>query len=166
MLKRETSVTAVAAHVQALDAYIRTLRLRRAVLSTVAERRPLPEEMTLISKLARLSADERRRIIDDFLEEVFSDLQADQQLRERMRYTRVALPDDPTPEQVDAWIELPELVQDPGFRQRMRTMAETAVAGRPQKGPGSEPGAFMWFAKKVGGIVGAARKRGIAPADP
>lgn len=26
------------------------------------------------------------------------------------------LPDDPTPQQVDAWVELAELVNDPGFR--------------------------------------------------
>lgn len=167
VLDRETTVAAVAdTHVKALDTQIRTLRLRRAVLSTVAGRRPQPEEMTLINKLARLSAEERRRIIDDFLAEVFGGLRADPQLKERLRYAQIDLPDEPTPEQVDAWIELAELVQDPGFRQRMRTMAEAAAAGRPQEGPGSEPGAFMWFAKKVSGIVGAARKLGIAPEDP
>lgn len=167
VLERETTVAAVAAtHVKALDAQIRALRLRRAVLSTVVERRPQPEEMPLINRLARLSADERRRIVDGFLEEVFGGLEADPQLKERMSYTPVDLPDNPTPEQVDAWIELAELVQDPEFRQRMRTMAEAAAAGRPQQGPGSESGAFTWFAKKVGGMVGAARQSGIAPEDP
>ena len=32
------------------------------------------------------------------------------------------LPDDPVPEQVDAWIELAELVADEGFERRVREM--------------------------------------------
>jgi DNA-binding transcriptional MerR regulator len=42
VLERETAVAAV--HVKALDAQIRALRLRRAVLSTVARRQPRPEQ--------------------------------------------------------------------------------------------------------------------------
>jgi hypothetical protein len=34
------------------------------------------------------------------------------------------LPDDPSPEQVDAWVELAELVSDPGFRQRIRQVMD------------------------------------------
>ncbi|MGW0593859.1 MerR family transcriptional regulator [Streptosporangium sp. NPDC002607] len=167
VLERETAVAAVAAvHVKALDAQIRALRLRRAVLSTVARRQPRPEEMTLLNRLARLSADERRQIIDGFLQEVFGGLEADPQLQERMRYTPVNLPDDPTPEQVDAWVELAELAQSPDFRRRVRAMMEAGAAGRPQEGPGSEPGAYRFFARKVGGMVGAARERGISPRAP
>ena len=40
------------------------------------------------------------------------------------------LPDDPTPEQVDAWIELAELVQDAGFRATIRRMSEQQSASR------------------------------------
>ncbi|MFD7440061.1 MerR family transcriptional regulator [Streptomyces sp. NPDC059909] len=164
VLERETTVGDVAdAHVRALDAQIRALQLRRAVLGTVARRRPPAEELTLLDRLARLSADERHRIVEDFLGEVFRDLDADPQLRERMRYAPVDLPDSPTPEQVDAWIELAELVRDPDFRQRMRAMAEHSAAGRTGAGPGREPGAFRWFAKKVAAMVGAARERGITP---
>ncbi len=57
VLAREATVADVAAaHVAALDARIRSLRLTRAVLSTVARRDPGTEEMTLMNKLARLSA--------------------------------------------------------------------------------------------------------------
>ena len=34
------------------------------------------------------------------------------------------LPDNPEPEQVEAWMELAELSQDPDFRAVMRRMAE------------------------------------------
>ena len=62
--RQATVAEVAAAHVGALDAQIRTLRLRRAVLAAVALRKPGPEEMTLMNKLARLSAQERRQIID------------------------------------------------------------------------------------------------------
>ena len=166
VLERETTVAAVAAaHVRALDAQIRALRLTRAVLSTVARRRSDTEEIELMNKLARLSAQERNAIIQDFIDEVFGGLDADPYLRERMRSIAPDLPDDPTPEQVDAWIELAELVADPDFRRRMRRMAEHNSTARAQAGPGPgrQPVAFMFCAKKVALLVGPAREQGIAP---
>ncbi|MET9340442.1 MerR family transcriptional regulator [Nonomuraea sp. NPDC003804] len=164
VLEQRTTIADVAeTHVMALDAQIRVLRLRRAVLSALARRRPRPEELIRLDKLARLSADERRQIVEDFLEEVFAGLDADPHLKARLRHTPVELPADPTPEQLEAWIELAELVQDRDFRRRMRVMAEQHAAGRGQEGPGREPGAFLWFAKKIAGMVGEARQRGIDP---
>ncbi len=64
VLAGETTIAEVAAaHVVALDAQIRALRVTRAVLSTVARRGSTAEEMTFMNKLARLSAAERRRIM-------------------------------------------------------------------------------------------------------
>ncbi|GAA4231672.1 DNA-binding transcriptional MerR regulator [Streptosporangium album] len=166
VMQRETTVAAVAAaHVRALDAQIRALRLSRAVLSTVARRQSDTEETALMNKLARLSAQERSAIIEDFVDEVFSGLDADPQLYERMRSTMPELPDDPTPEQVDAWIELAELITDPDFRRRLRRTMQHNATGRAQAGPGPgrQPGAFMFFAKKVALLAGAARERGVAP---
>jgi hypothetical protein len=40
------------------------------------------------------------------------------------------LSDDPTPEQVDAWVELAELVQDPDFKASVRRAAEHQAADR------------------------------------
>ncbi|WP_169982159.1 MerR family transcriptional regulator [Microbispora sp. H10836] len=163
VLERRVTLAEVAAvHVSALDAQIRTLRLRRAVLSAVARRRSGTEEMKRLNDLARLSAEERRRIIEDFVDEVFGGLDADPELRRRLRHTEIDLPDDPTPEQADAWVELAGLVRDPGFRRRMRDMVEQNTRGR----AGQEPGAFMWFAKKVAWIAGEARENGVRPESP
>ncbi|MGI5458123.1 MerR family transcriptional regulator [Streptomyces sp. CA-249302] len=162
VLDGERTVAEVAAaHVVALDAQIRSLRVTRAVLSTVARRGSSAEEMTLMNKLARLSAAERRRIMEEFVEEMFHGLDlADPDVRERMRNTAVNLPDDPTPEQVDAWVELAELVQDPAFRVQMRRAAELNHAGRAADTPA---GASRWFAKRMVELVGKARERGIDP---
>lgn len=165
VLAGERTVAEVAAaHVAALDAQIRSLKVTRAVLSSVARRGSSAEETTLMNKLARLSAAERRRIMEEFVEEMFHGLDTvDPDIRERMRNTAVNLPDDPTPEQVDAWVELAELVQDPEFRAQMRRAAELNHADR---GPDTPAGASRWFAKRLVEVVGTARERGIAPEAP
>jgi len=133
VLSRTRTVADVAAtQVCVLDAQIRTLRLRRAVLSTVARRGTTIEETLLMNKLARLSAQERQHIIDDFVDEVFTGVTPDSPasgIARSMRRLPAELPDDPTPEQADAWLELAELVADRDFRQRVRSMA----TARPQQ---------------------------------
>lgn len=50
------------------------------------------------------------------------------------------LPDDPTPERVDAWVELAELIQDPEFRATMRRMIEFNAADRDPDVPAGTSG--------------------------
>ncbi|GAB2875874.1 MerR family transcriptional regulator [Streptomyces deserti] len=165
VLAGERTVADVAAtHVAALDAQIRSLKVTRAVLSTVARRGSTAEEMTLMNKLARLSATERQRIMEEFVEETLHGLDTvDPEIRERMRRTAVDLADDPTPEQVDAWVELAEMLQDPEFRAHMRRAAEFNAADRTPQAP---RGRSLWFAKRLVALVGPARERGIDPGAP
>ncbi len=165
VLAGETTVAQIAtAHVAALDAQIRSLKVTRAVLSSVARRGSSAEEMTLMNKLARLSATERQRIMEEFVEETLHGLHTvDPDVRERMRRTAVDLADDPTPEQVDAWVELAEMLQDPDFRAQMRRAVEFNAADR---APGAPRGQSMWFAKRLVELVGPARERGTAPEAP
>ncbi|MES5817170.1 MerR family transcriptional regulator [Streptomyces sp. RG80] len=166
VLDGERTVAEVAtAHVVALDAQIRSLRVTRAVLSTVARRGSTAEEMTLMNKLARLSAAERRRIVEDFMAEIFEGLDtADPDIRTRLRFAGAAnLPDDPSPEQVDAWVELAELIQDPEFRALMRRAVEFNAADR---GPDVPAGTSLWFMSRLIQLAGEARRRGTAPEAP
>lgn len=119
-----TVAQAAAAHAEALDAQIRVLRLQRSVLRAVAATSPTPEELSLVHELARLSASERTRVIHEFVDEVFHELPGDGPVAIMMRNATPDLPDDPTPEQVNAWVELATLVQDQDFRARVRQMAE------------------------------------------
>jgi DNA-binding transcriptional MerR regulator len=161
----ETTVAEVAVtHVAALDAQIRALKVTRAVLSTVARRGSTAEEMTLMNKLARLSSAERKRIIDDFMEETFRGLDtADPDIRTRMRFGIADLPADPTPEQVDAWVELAELMQNPRFRGRMRRTIEFNAADR---GPEVPAGTSLWFMSRLVQLAGEARAQGVDPESP
>lgn len=161
VLDREIGVGEVAsAHAEALDVQIRTLRLRRAVLRAVAKRASSPEEIELMHKLARLSDEERRRIITDFIDESFAGLDVDPGFEARMRSALPELPDDPEPEQVDAWVELAELVGDPGFRASVRRMAQAQAAE-------IEKGAYPEDAAELGRLTGeritAAIEAGIEP---
>jgi len=137
VVNRELSLPEVAAaHAEALDAQIRILRLRRAVLAEVARRGSTPEEMDLMHKLARLSEEERERLIGDFLDAVFGGLGAEPAFAGVRRSMTPELPEDPEPEQVQAWVELAQLLQEPDFRASLRRMANDDAA---ERGPGSPP---------------------------
>ncbi|WP_329462911.1 helix-turn-helix domain-containing protein [Streptomyces sp. NBC_01431] len=166
VLAREITVAEVAAaHVAALDAQIRALRVSRAVLSTIALRQSDHEEMTLMNTLARLSARERKQIIDDFTDDVFAGLDdTNAHFHARVRGVAAELPDDPTPRQVDAWIELAELVEDDDFRALVRRMAEANSESFRERS--REPQAYLAFAKKIALLAGGAQERGIAPESP
>jgi hypothetical protein len=86
--------------------------------------------MRLMHKLAKLSDAERRRIIHQFIDDAVGGLDANPELVARLRSAMPELPDDPSPEQVDAWVELAELVQDPDFKASVRRMAELQATER------------------------------------
>ncbi len=83
----------------------------------------------MMSKLAQMSVAERRQMIDDFLAEVFEGLESSPVGAPGLNRWNAApnLPDDPSPEQVDAWVEIAELVSDPDFRQRIRQVTDISM---------------------------------------
>jgi DNA-binding transcriptional MerR regulator len=139
VLRGRTSVAEVAsAHAAALDTQIRVLRLRRAVLRVVAVRGSDIKETKLMSDLARLSAGERQQIIDEFVDRTFAGVAPDAPamgIARRMRAMPAELPDDPSAEQVDAWIELAGLVADEEFQRRVRRMVLAGDQTGPADGP-------------------------------
>ncbi|MGV9251082.1 MerR family transcriptional regulator [Streptomyces sp. NPDC003697] len=150
-----------AAHAEALAVQIRVLRLRRAVLTAVAERGSTPEETELMHRLAQLSEDERRRLIGDFLDAVFGGL--DPAFAGVMRSMTPELPDNPEAEQVQAWVELAEMSLDPGFRAVMRRMAKDQAAERTRS---DMTGPRRDIAAAVRDQAGPALTAGIDPASP
>ncbi|TWF96904.1 DNA-binding transcriptional MerR regulator [Kitasatospora viridis] len=161
VLNHEVTVPEIAAaHADALEAQIRTLRLRRAVLRAVAKRGSSTEEVDLMHKLAKLSDAERRRLIHEFIDETFGGLDANPELLELMRSAMPELPDDPEPDQVDAWVELAELVQDPDFRAAIRRMAQYQADERAQ---GDTTGLHAELTEAVRESVGSALAAGITP---
>lgn len=164
VVDREVSLSEVAAaHAEALAVQIRTLRLRRAVLTAVARRGSTPEEMDLMHKLAKLSEDERRLLIDEFLDAVFGGLDANPEFVGIMRSMTPELPDNARVEQVEAWVELAGLSQDPDFRASMRRVVEQHAADRAHD---DQVGVRRDVVALVRDRVGPALVAGIDPLSP
>jgi DNA-binding transcriptional MerR regulator len=164
VVDQEVSLPEIAAvHADALEVQIRTLRLRHAVLTAVARRGSTPEETDLMHRLAKLSEDERRRLIGDFLDTVFGTAGADPWLAAVVRSMTPELPEDPTAEQAEAWLELAELSQDPGFRACVKLLVERYVADRARAGT---RGPRRDAAAAIRDQVGAALAAGVEPTSP
>ncbi|MFB6722986.1 TIGR03086 family metal-binding protein [Kribbella sp. NPDC056345] len=130
-LDREDGLSEVAAaHVEALEAQIRRLRTHQAVLRTVT-RRTTHEGLALMTRTAQLSPDERRKLVHDFLTETLGDLEVPH-FREGLLAAGAELPDDPTDEQVEAWLALGELIADGEVGPAMQRIAQ--YAARPGQG--------------------------------
>jgi DNA-binding transcriptional MerR regulator len=167
VLDRELSLAEVAtAHAKALAVQIRTLRLRHAVLTSVAERRSTPEEMGFMHKLAELSEEERRRLIGDFLDATFGGVRANPDfagvIAGVMRSMTPELPDSPGAEQIEAWADLAELSQDPNFRISMRRMVEDEATEHARS---DTRGLHRGFVAFVRDQATPALKAGIDPAS-
>ncbi|WP_316761464.1 MerR family transcriptional regulator [Streptomyces herbicida] len=167
VVDRQLALPEVAAeHAAALDMQIRVLRLRRAVLTAVAEREPTPEEMERMHQLAKLSEAERRRLTDDFLDAVFNGPAGpgdNSGLAAARRSMTPELPDNPSDEQVGAWVELAELSLDPDFRTSVRRLAEDQSAGPADDGPVPPRPDVVAVARDA---VGAAVASGMSPESP
>jgi DNA-binding transcriptional MerR regulator len=75
--------------------------------------------------MTTLSRAERRNVIERFYAQVSEDTKIDPKwMRAKIEASVPELPDDPTPEQCDAWIELASILEDPGFVASMQSNAE------------------------------------------
>jgi DNA-binding transcriptional MerR regulator len=154
---REIALPEVAgAHAEALTAQIRLLRLRRAVLRAVAKLDDTLQERDLMQQLARLSDDERRRVVEEFFDATFGGLDTAPGI---LRSLTPQLPDDPTTAQAEAWVELAILSRDPRLRAAARDLAERYAAERP---PGLRPDGVA-LVRDIAGFAASAR---LDPASP
>ena len=112
----------LAAHIRTLETRIRGLQRQLVVLRAAGDS-PSAATVRRVQALAQLDATERRALFDRFWDRVSGDVPSDGAARLR-RLGTVDLPDDPTPEQLDAWIELAALVADEDFQATTQRNAE------------------------------------------
>lgn len=111
-----------------------------------------------MTDLTARTAEERRRVVEDYLDAVFGANRG--AVADALSKGAPELPEEPTPEQVAAWVELAGLLQDPDFVTTSRRMAERALAD----GPAPDPGRFE-VSKAVGEIAGPSARAGVDPAS-
>ncbi|GAA0937157.1 MerR family transcriptional regulator [Actinocorallia libanotica] len=163
VIDREVSAAeAAAVHAEAVSVQLRLLRHRHAVLTAAARRGSTPEEIDLMHRLARLSTAERDALVADFLDSAFGAPTADPLSQVVHRSLTPELPDDPGSAQLEAWVELAELTQDPSFRTLMRSLftLHTAERGAPTAPPRKHTVALI--AETVPPLLAA----DVAPASP
>jgi DNA-binding transcriptional MerR regulator len=164
--ERQTKIDEVArAQADAIDLHIHQLTLRRAVLRAIARGVTRPEEVERMTAFAQASAEESRRIMEEFLDSIFADHQ-DNPFAERMRTTLPVLPDEPSAEQIDAWVELARLVQDSEFRARIREMIVDGERQRAASGITETDEATQRAGQAVVDRAGTAVSRGVATDSP
>ncbi|MFI1357448.1 TIGR03086 family metal-binding protein [Streptomyces sp. NPDC020898] len=166
VLEREDTLAEVAAtHIDALETQIHTLRTQQAVLRSVTRRDTTAEGLTVMTELARMSAAERRTVIHDFVTDTLGKLDVPT-YRRGLLAAAPDLPTDPTDEQVDAWLELGELVRSPELRAGVRRMALYAA----EHHPGEHGERALRDAERVTDAwlrrVETAVRQGIAPDSP
>jgi DNA-binding transcriptional MerR regulator len=153
VLNSEASlIDVVAEHARALDAQIRILHFQKAVLRVFIQSTN-PQELELMTDL---TANERQHIVDDYLDAVFGD--DPNAVADKVRMGSPELPDDPTPDQLAAWVELVQLLRDHDFVETSRRMAQRALA------EGPEPDVAQFEAgKAVGELAAPAMRAGVDP---
>jgi DNA-binding transcriptional MerR regulator len=112
----------LALHLQAVETQITALQRTRAVLRvTLAKDDPDDTDLRRLHTLGRLGADEMGMLFDAFVEDVGQDAPQQRAWLETMRACMLPeLPEEPTAAQLDAWLELMDLLADDGFRRRLR----------------------------------------------
>lgn len=156
----------LAEHLEVVETRARDLQAKRAVLRALVRNESGQERTRLLQKLVSMSDDERQHLIDDFLTEVSSGMPAD--VADRLRAAHPELPVDPSPEQLDAWIDLAELLQDEDYRRTTRAYLRETYAseiGRKMAEPDIQ--AFIFRAgEEVMPQLVAAHGAGLAASDP
>ncbi|GAA5044826.1 DNA-binding transcriptional MerR regulator [Thermocatellispora tengchongensis] len=167
VLEGETSLhDLLAAHLELIERQERDLRARRAVLRTLVKQGGTAAQAALMHKLVSMPDEERERLIDDFWHEVGENLDVPSGFVERLRAMRPRLPEDPTATQLEAWIELAELVQDEEFRGAVRSYLQDMYATFPGRSLAT-PSVWDFIHKegaKIGEEIVEAYRSGL-PAD-
>jgi DNA-binding transcriptional MerR regulator len=126
VLHRETSLAdALRLRLAAVEAHIASLQRVGAALRAALRSEPNEDDVRRICAVTRLSNEERKNVIKGFYDRVSEGIPIDQKWKSEMiEASAPKLPENPSPEQLDAWIELADLVADPSFVQSLRESAK------------------------------------------
>lgn len=161
VLSRDLSLAdALKLRLEALEAEIAAQRRVAAVLRAALRTGELTEsDLRRYWTMTRLSQAERRNVVERFYDRVSDGTKMDLAwVRQMVEASIPELPDEPTPEQCDAWIELAEILNDPGFIANMRTNASDVWEKE-----GFDPAAYQAESEEMRRKAKAAIDRGVAP---
>jgi len=159
VLRRDmTLAEALRLRLDAVEAHITSLQQVAASLRAALRSEPTEQDLRRISAVTRLSNEERRKVIEQFYERVSDGLPVDPAWRRSMVDALAPkLPDEPSPEQLDAWIEMAEILGDASFVASMRAMSEQTWQG------GFDAAAYQTATSAIVREARTALDSGVAP---
>lgn len=173
VLDQQADLRSVAsAHADALSAQIRLLKVQRTALRSLAGKGTGaldPKDVERMNRIAQATNEERRRAIAEFLDSIFDfgSGPVDNEFTKMMRGVGPELPDDPTDEQLDAWVELAELIGDESFRRKLREMGSWMTSSpTPDDVMPTDPQAARELSEFAFGRIEPLVDAGVAPGDP
>ncbi|WP_394835692.1 MerR family transcriptional regulator [Pendulispora rubella] len=158
VLQREASLAdALRLRLAAVEAHIASLQRIGSALRAALRSEPTADDVRRICAVTRLSTEQRKAVIEGFFETAFQGADVDEAFKRQVLESTVPdLPEDPTPEQHDAWIELSELLAEPTFVANLQKQAKNALNK-------SEMAAMQRACEAIADGVRDAVVRGIAP---
>jgi hypothetical protein len=92
---------------------------------------PSESDVRRLCAVTQLTNDERRQVIEGFQQRIAEGIPLDSEWRKKLSEAGAPqLPDNPTTAQLDAWIELSELLADESFVERQRKSAQEAAEAK------------------------------------
>jgi DNA-binding transcriptional MerR regulator len=161
VLSHELSLSeALRLRLRALEAEIAAQRRVASALRAALRSPELNEaDLRRFWTMTTLSRAERRSVIERFYQQVSEDTKVDPAwMRQQIEASVPELPDDPTPEQCDAWIELAAILNDPGFVANMRSSVKGVWDT-----DAFEPGAYQRSTEHLTIKAGQAISEGLEP---
>jgi DNA-binding transcriptional MerR regulator len=118
-------LTAVEAHAASLQ------RVAAALRAALRTGDPSESDVRRLCTVTQLTSDERRQVIEGFYRRISEGIPLDSEWRTKLSEAGAPpLPDNPTTEQLDAWIELSELLADESFVLKQRENTREAAEAK------------------------------------
>ncbi len=146
-------------HLKTLDLHARAIERRRAVLRVLlaSKQQATPDRLARLQALSHIEHIERERFVAQQLKTRIGSRAAGELERAIVDAASLDLPDSPTEEQVEAWLELAEMVSDPTFLAQHQATAN----GTARTGPSWRRRALPIFS-----AADRLAKAGVDPASP
>jgi DNA-binding transcriptional MerR regulator len=124
VLARDLSLAdALRLRLEAIEVHIGSLRQVAAALRFALRSEPTELDIRRLTAVTHLSHRERKTLIEGFYQRMADGLSLEPGMREKILANAPRLPEDPSAEQLDAWVELSELIADPSFGEFLRQNA-------------------------------------------
>jgi DNA-binding transcriptional MerR regulator len=152
---------ALSLRLAAVEAQMKALKRVASALRLALRSDPSEDDLRRLLTVTRLSNADRKAAIEQFYARVSEGIAISPEWRREMIEASVPdLPDDPSPEQLEAWIELSGMISDPGFIEAMRNNAREVWTAD------FDQAAYRRAWGDITGRVNAAMAAGLGPDAP